>query len=85
MHTIKFQKRGLPHAHILIWQKTRDRELTSALIDSFISAEIPDPKEDPLGYVLVSKFLVHGPCGVDNVKYPSMKNGVCSRNFPKSF
>ncbi|KAM0861062.1 hypothetical protein ACQ4PT_046137 [Festuca glaucescens] len=85
LHTIEFQKRGLPHAHILVWQDKEKRgEVTPALIDSFISAEIPDPVEDPLGYALVAEFMMHGPCGEDNPKCPCMKDGVCSKKFPKS-
>ncbi|KAM0836290.1 hypothetical protein ACQ4PT_062431 [Festuca glaucescens] len=50
LHTVEFQKRGLPHAHILIWQDKENRgEVSPASIDSFISTEIPDPVEDPLG------------------------------------
>jgi hypothetical protein len=76
----------LPHAHILVWQDKEKRgEVTPALIDSFISAEIPDPVEDPLGYALVAEFMMHGPCGEDNPKCPCMKDGVCSKKFPKSF
>ncbi|KAM0904045.1 hypothetical protein ACQ4PT_018277 [Festuca glaucescens] len=76
LHTVEFQKRGLPHAHILVWQDKEKRgEVTPALIDSFISAEIPDPVEDPLGYALVAEFMMHGPCGEDNPKCPCMKDG----------
>ena len=62
LYTVEFQKRGLPHAHILIWEDAdKNRQVSAALIDSYISAEIPDPIEDPLGYVLVSEFMLHGP------------------------
>jgi hypothetical protein len=44
-------------------------------IDSFVSAEIPDPNEDPLGYILVSEFMMHGPCGDLNDKCVCMKDG----------
>jgi hypothetical protein len=33
------------------------------MIDLWISAKIPDPNEDPLGYVLVADHMMHGPCG----------------------
>ncbi|KAM3257173.1 hypothetical protein ACQJBY_049478 [Aegilops geniculata] len=86
LHTVEFQKRGLPHAHILVWQeKDDDRVVTSTLINSFISAEIPDPVEDPLGYALVAEFMMHGPCGIDGPKCPCMKKGVCSKKIPKKF
>ncbi|KAM0883810.1 hypothetical protein ACQ4PT_031390 [Festuca glaucescens] len=62
LYVVEFQKRGLPHTHTLIWLKRNTKEPSSALIDSFVSAELPDPEKDPLGYVLVDEFMVHGPC-----------------------
>ncbi|KAM0871585.1 hypothetical protein ACQ4PT_039291 [Festuca glaucescens] len=77
LHTVEFQKRGLPHADILVWQDKEKRgEVTPALIDSFILAKIPDPVEDPLGYALVAEFMMHGPCGEHNPKCPCMKDGM---------
>ena len=83
--TIEFQKRGLPHAHILIWQAGNNREPSPNFVDQFISAELPDPVEDPLGFVLVQEFMMHGPCGTLDPNCPCMKNGKCSKRFPKSF
>jgi hypothetical protein len=54
-------------------------------IDGIVSAELPDILEDPLAYALVDEFMVHGPCGRMNVNYPCMKDGGCSKRFPKSF
>ncbi|KAM0918645.1 hypothetical protein ACQ4PT_008729 [Festuca glaucescens] len=62
LYVVEFQKRGLPHTHTLIWLKRNTKEPSSSLIDSFVSAELPDPEKDPLGYVLVDEFMVHGPC-----------------------
>jgi hypothetical protein len=53
------------------------------MINKHISAEIPDPKLDPLGYALVAEHMMHGPCGKHNPKCPCMKNGTCSKHFPK--
>ena len=44
MYTIEWQKRGLPHAHILLWIKNK---IHPNQIDSIISAELPDPQTDP--------------------------------------
>lgn len=41
MGAAKWQKRGLPHAHLLIWLCTK---INATAIDRIISAEIPDPK-----------------------------------------
>jgi len=39
--TIEYQKRGLPHLHLLVFLKTDQTFLTGGNIDRFISAEIP--------------------------------------------
>ncbi|CAN1818101.1 ATP-dependent DNA helicase PIF1 [Linum perenne] len=50
-----------------------------------ISAELPDPKCDPLGYDAVTKFMMHGPCGQDRPSSPCMKEGKCSKYYPKTY
>lgn len=85
LHSTEFQKRGLPHVHCLVWLKNKNKTDTLSLIDSLISAEIPDISTDPLGYALVSESMMHGPCGKMNEKCPCMKKGVCSKHYPKSF
>lgn len=80
MYTIEWQKRGLPHAHILIWLKTK---ITPNQIDQIISAELPNPEEDPILFEIVKKNMIHGPCGVLNSKSPCMKDGVCTKKYPR--
>jgi hypothetical protein len=43
MYSVEWQKRGLPHAHILIWLKDK---IKSDQIDNVISAKLPDPQRD---------------------------------------
>ncbi|XP_076940556.1 uncharacterized protein LOC143609785 [Bidens hawaiensis] len=54
-------------------------------IDKFISAEIPDPNDDPELYSLVSNHMMHGPCGRANPKCSCMDDNSCSKKFPKKF
>ncbi|XP_074328080.1 uncharacterized protein LOC141665994 [Apium graveolens] len=85
MHVIEFQKRGLPHAHILIWLHPDDRPKITGQIDKMVSAEIPDPEIDPVGYNAVSNYMIHGPCGPDYTKSPCMVKGSCIKHFPKRY
>jgi len=84
LHTVEFQKRGLPHAHIILWISADTVNPTPTLIDSFVTTEIPDPAIDPLAYALVAEHMVHGPCGRQHPTCPCMKNNRCSKFFPKS-
>ncbi|CAN1317218.1 ATP-dependent DNA helicase PIF1 [Linum perenne] len=83
--TFKFQKRGLPHVHILIWLHRDDKLIDPMAIDKAISAELPDPNIDPFGYETVSKFMIHGPCGISRPTSPCMDDGRCKKNFPKAY
>lgn len=85
VYTIEFQKRGLPHMHILIFLKDRHKLLTPEAIDSCISAQWPDPAAHPLLFETVQTCMVHGPCGAMNPHAPCMVSGVCSKKFPKPF
>ncbi|XP_012850810.1 PREDICTED: uncharacterized protein LOC105970521 [Erythranthe guttata] len=83
--TIEFQKRGLPHAHILLWLHNDDKPKNPEEIDRIICAEIPDEENDRKMYQLVEKYMIHGPCGQANLKSPCMKDRVCTKRFPKPF
>lgn len=52
VYTIEFQKRGLPHAHILLFLELTDKIRSVDQVDKFISAEIPDQFVDPYLYEL---------------------------------
>ncbi|MCH86997.1 helicase-like protein, partial [Trifolium medium] len=52
MYTIEFQKRGLPHAHILLFLHPSSKYPTPHDIDKIISAEIPDENSQPKLYNL---------------------------------
>ncbi|WVZ88359.1 hypothetical protein U9M48_034889 [Paspalum notatum var. saurae] len=85
VYTIEFQKRGLPHAHILIFLHPDERDPSPSNIDNIISAEIPDKDNDLEGYMAVENFMMHGPCGEANHRSPCMIDGKCSKHFPKMF
>lgn len=85
VYAIEFQKRGLPHMHLLIFLKEPWKLLTPNAIDSVIWARWPDPVTQPLLFQTVHKCMVHGPCGAANPNAPCMENGRCTKRFPKPF
>jgi hypothetical protein len=82
---VEFQKRGLPHLHILLIMKHNSRLHTPDDYDTAVCAEIPDPEKFEELHKIVQKHMIHGPCGPLNPKAPCMENGVCTKNFPKDF
>ena len=82
MYSIEWQKRDLPHAHILIWlvEKIRPDQ-----IDDIINAEIVDPEIDPDLHDVVVMNMIHGPCGAINPQSPCMVDGKCSKRYPRKF
>ena len=85
MYVIEFQKRGLPHAHILLWLKENYKCKTGNQLDNMISAELPCPTNDPEGYKAVSEYMLHGPCGKDAKYAPCTIEGKCTKKYPKPF
>ncbi|XP_047136847.2 uncharacterized protein LOC124813603 [Hydra vulgaris] len=85
VQVIEFQKRGLPHVHILLHFVNADKLETAEDIDSLISAEIPDPAVDPELFEIIKSCMIHGPCGILNPNSPCMKDGKCTKKFPKEF
>lgn len=82
---MEFQKRGLPHAHILLWLSADNKLKTGRDIDNVISAELPNPAIYPRLYDAVSNYMMHGPCGRANPRSPCMKDRKCSKFYPKNF
>ncbi|XP_050878562.1 uncharacterized protein LOC127082372 [Lathyrus oleraceus] len=77
MYVTEFQKRGLPHVHMLLILDTDDKLREPEEYDSVVKAEIPRHESEPELYEAVLKQMIHGPCGVLNQSSPCMKNGHC--------
>ncbi|UYV81931.1 hypothetical protein LAZ67_21000181 [Cordylochernes scorpioides] len=79
-YTIEWQKRGLPHAHILLWLKEKIRPNQ---IDSIICAEIPNAEVDASLFRTVTKNMIHGPCGHGYPNPGCMERGRCQKKYPR--
>jgi hypothetical protein len=92
IEVIEFQKRGLPDAHMLFILEHQFSMKTPEDIDTVISAELPDPEEDPILWNTITTIMLHGPCGPRHSvsKAPCFTDGrgmagSCSKSFPKAY
>ena len=79
VQVVEFQKRGLPHIHILIILSKEDSFKTVEEYDQIVSAEIPDHFTSPRLYECVMKNMIHFHtelCWNDN---------FCKKYFPKDY
>lgn len=63
IHVVEFQKRGLPHAHILLIVAGSDKPHSPDDYDAVVCAEVPNPDTHPQLYATVTSSMMHGPCG----------------------
>ena len=91
MLVIEWQKRGLPHAHILLILANHDRMVNAELVDSLVTAELPpDPNSaateshraelNRLEKIVLGN-MTHGPCDQKGC----LENGRCTKGYPKPF
>ncbi|XP_060855219.1 uncharacterized protein LOC132932888 [Metopolophium dirhodum] len=85
VYTIEFQKRGLPHAHILIILAEDCKFRTAEDVDDVVCAFLPDPAIDRRLHDCVKSHMIHGPCGTVNPQCPCMVDNKCSKDFPKAY
>ena len=84
LYVIEFQKRGLPHAHILLFLAPESKLRTVEEIDSAICAEIP-PESSPVLRNLVITNMLHNRCDGNLDAKCLNEQGICSKHFPKHF
>ena len=76
-YVIEFQKRGLPHAHIVLTLQSADKPKDAGNVDSMVCAELPSPSS-PL-WTRVRAHMIHKCTVMCKV------NGACKKGFPKPF
>ena len=71
--TIEYQKRGLPHMHLLLFLHLENRFLSAERINEIISAELPNPMQHPDVILLqvITSVIVYSPCGIHAPNTPS--------------
>jgi hypothetical protein len=86
--TIEYQKRGLPHLHLLVFLKDADYHfLEPEVIDEMVCAELPDRSWDPNGELtdIVKSAMIHGPCGELDRGAPCLDGNGCTKRYPRAF
>ena len=88
VQVVEFQKRGLPHAHILLILESNHKILNPEAFDKYVCAELPSI-EYPYLRGLVIKHMIHGPCGNLNPNCACMKEEnhrrTCKAKYPKHY
>ena len=82
-YVIEFQRRRLPHAHIVLTMCEADRVDSAERIDQCISAELPPPESAEMRQ-LVSSMMIHKPCA-NNSSAPCMADKKCKSNYPRPY
>jgi hypothetical protein len=85
IYVVEFQKRGLPHAHILIFFTEDCKPHTVEDVDRMISAELLNSKTNKLAHETVVRCTMHGPCGAAFPNAPCMEEGKCKKQYPRKF
>jgi hypothetical protein len=84
IYVVEFQKRGLPHAHILIFFIEDCKPHTVEDVDHMISVELPNSETNKLAHETVARCMMHGPCGAAFPNAPCMEKGKCKKNIHAS-
>jgi hypothetical protein len=77
--TIEFQKRSLPHAHLILIMDPQSTLRSADGIDMQISADVPCPQNNPRLHDLVGRFMIHGPCE----NRPCWRKDSCKYGYPR--
>lgn len=74
IYTIEFQKRRLPHAHILLFLIKQSKLQSPEDIDKNIKVEMPDKNQKPKLYEIVKNTMIYRSCGENRSNAPCIKN-----------
>lgn len=80
VHVVEFQKRGLPHMHLLLILDKKDKPKIAKDYDKFVLSEIPDKDKYPRLFKSVISHMIHW-----HTPMCSKKQNECSKYYPKDF
>jgi len=84
IYVVEFQKRGLPHAHILIFFTEDCKPHMVKDVDYMISAKLLNLETNKLAHETVARCMMHGPCGATFPNALCMEEGKCKKNIHAS-
>ncbi len=79
IYVIEFQKRGLPHAHILIFFAEDYKPHMVKDVNRMISVKLPNRKTNRLAHEMIARCMMHGPCGATFPNAPCMGDHKCKK------
>jgi len=85
IYVVEFQKRGLPHAHILIFFTEDYKPHMVEDVDRMISVKLPNLETNKLAHEMVARCMMHGPCGAMFPNASCMEEGKCKKQYPRKF
>jgi len=85
IYVIEFQKRGLPHAHILNFFVEDCKPHMVKDVDRMISAEVSNLETNRLAHETIVRCMMHGPCGVAFPNASCMEEDKCKKQYPCKF
>jgi Helitron helicase-like domain at N-terminus len=91
VYTVKYQKRGLPYFHLLLFLNHKAPSykgfLSPRYINNIILTKLPPPKIDPDGSLtkIVKGYMLHRKCGQKDPSALCTRNNLCKKGFPKPY
>ncbi|SGY54089.1 BQ5605_C006g03838 [Microbotryum silenes-dioicae] len=83
VYVVKFQKRGLPHAQILLIIDAEDKPKTNDDYNKIVTAEIPDRNKFPALFETITNSMLHRRCDRPGKHTCHDDHGNCTKRFPK--
>ncbi|XP_022894082.1 uncharacterized protein LOC111408566 [Olea europaea var. sylvestris] len=85
IYVIEFQKRCLPHSHLLLIFNCSHKISSTKQVDKIVSCEILDKNIHPYLHSVIVKHNMHGPCGNLNPKNICIEKNSCKNKYPKDY